>query len=201
MNITYEEQQIEDPCKEMARLAENFLPLAKWNFDETYRSVKDGRLIYDSQWCRVKFIWSGWETQAGNSINIFYGRTHALNDHQTMIWNQENCYCWHGLTSREVLNFLDGLSPQEAASQKDFPQTIMQFRKSELWQSLSKKRCQPELTTRMNAAIWEHYDVRLFELFDLRHFDLWEQYRKFLKDFYDIKGRSPNITPSLDKVC
>jgi hypothetical protein len=200
MNIPYEEQ-IDDPCEEMARLVENFLPLEKWKFDEKYRSVQDKRLIYDSQWCRVKFVWSEWEAQVGNSITIFYGRLHASNDHQVMTWNQEDCYCWHGLTSREALNFLDGLSPQEAVSQKGFPQIILQFRKSELWQSLAGKRRQSELAVRMNAAIWEYYGVRLFELFDLRRPDLWEQYRKFLKEYYDLKGRSPNIIPSLDKAC
>jgi hypothetical protein len=200
MNIPYEER-IDDPCGEMAHLAERFLPLKKWGFDETYRSSKDGRLILNSQWCRVKFLWSGWEAQVGNSINIFYGRLHASNDHQVMAWNKEDCYCWHGLTGREVLNFLDGLSPQEAVFQKGFPQIIMQFRKSELWKNLAGKRCQPELTVKMNAVVWEYYGTRLFELFDLRRSDLWEQYRKFLKEYYDIKGRNPNINPSLDKAC
>jgi hypothetical protein len=200
MSISYNER-IDNPCEEMAQLARKFLPLAKWEFNETYRSVKDGRLIYNSQLCRVKFVWAGWDEHVGNSINVFYGRLHALNDRQTMVWNQEDCYCWHGLTSREVLNFLDGLSPQETVSQKSFPQIITQIRKSDLWQSLVGERRQPELTIRMNATIWDHYGVRLFELFDLRRIDLWEKYRLFLKGVYDIKGRNPNIKPPLDSVC
>jgi hypothetical protein len=200
MNIPHEEH-ITDPCDEMARLAKMFLPIENWEFEEKYRSVKDERLIYDSQWCRVKFIWSGWDMQIGNSMNIYYGRLHAPNDHERMIWNGEECYCWHGLTSREILNFLDGISPQEAASQKGLPKIIDEFRKSELWKSMAGKRHQPELTVRMNAAIWEHYDVRLFEMFDLQHPELWEKYRQFLKAVYDIKGRPDFIKPSMDKVC
>jgi len=49
--------------------------------------------------------------------------------------------------------------------------------------------------------IWEHYGKRLFELFDLRQPNLWEQYRGFLKEFYDIKGRISFIKPAMDKVC
>jgi hypothetical protein len=59
----------------------------------------------------------------------------------------------------------------------------------------------PELTLAMHKSIWKTYGQNLFELFDLRRPDLWEQYRKFLKEYYDIKGRSPNIHPPLDQVC
>ncbi len=200
MNSRYEEK-IEDPCGEMARLVTNFFPLNEWGFEEKYRSIKEGRLIYDSQWCRIKFVWSGWEEQVGNSMDVYYGRLHALNDEYVMTWNQENSYCWHGLTSRNVLNFLVGLSPQEVISQKGFPSAVTQFRNSDVWKDMVGKRRLPELTARMNASIWEYYGARLFELFDLRSPDLWGQYGIFLKEYYDIKGRSKNIVPSLDKIC
>jgi hypothetical protein len=63
------------------------------------------------------------------------------------------------------------------------------------------RRRQPEWLAQMNTVVWQHYGKRFFNLFDLRQPQLWEQYRKFLKEMYDIKGRSPNIKPPLDKVC
>ena len=60
---------------------------------------------------------------------------------------------------------------------------------------------QLEWTAEMHKAIWQYYGNRLFELFDLRRPDLWQQYREFLKEVYDIKGRNPAIKPAMDKVC
>jgi hypothetical protein len=53
----------------------------------------------------------------------------------------------------------------------------------------------------MHATILDQYGKRLFELFDVTRNDLWMEYRQFLKEFYDIKGRSSFIKPPLDKVC
>ena len=33
------------------------------------------------------------------------------------------------------------------------------------------------------AMIWEHYEQRFFELFDLRRPDLWDDYIGFLKEY------------------
>jgi hypothetical protein len=78
---------------------------------------------------------------------------------------------------------------------------IEQYQQSELGQSFTGKRRQPEWLAQMHATIWRHYGKRFFELFDLRQPDLWGKYRQFLKEVYDIKGRSPRIKPPLDKVC
>lgn len=199
-----EDERVENPCSYMAHLAEAFLPLKKWGFKESYRSDKSGDLIYDSEWCRVNFVWGGWEMYTGNTMSIYYGRLHAPSDKARMIWNGEECRCWHDFSGTgAVLDFLDGLTPQESAAQKGFPKVIEQFRQSEIWQNLAGERRQPELAVRMDAAIWEHYGLRLFELFDLRRPDLWEQYRQYMKEICDIKGRGPKIGPSLDldKIC
>ena len=58
-----------------------------------------------------------------------------------------------------------------------------------------------EYSLRYHAAIWDYYGNRLFELFDLRQPELWEQYTQFVKEFYDRHRHSPNIQPPLDKVC
>ena len=42
-----------DPIQEMNYLAQSFLKLDAWDFKESHRSVKNGVLIYDSEWCRL----------------------------------------------------------------------------------------------------------------------------------------------------
>ncbi len=203
--VAPEDERVEDPCSYMAHLAETFLPLKEWGFKESYRSGQEERLIYDSEWCRVKFVWSGWEMYTGNTMSIYYGRLHAPSDKVRMIWNGEECHCWHSLWGTgEVLNYLDAIPPLETASQKGWPQVLEQFRVSDLGKSLAKeKRNQPVHMVRTHAAVWEHYGLRLFELFDLRRPELWEHYLQYMKDICDIKGRDPEIGPSLDldKIC
>ncbi len=52
-------------------------------------------------------------TGGGNSISIYYGRLHAPNEETTMIWNGEECHCWHRFEL--ALHFLDGRTPEYAS--------------------------------------------------------------------------------------
>ena len=195
---TIDERDI-DPIKEMTRVGQGYLQLDLWRFKETYRSAKPGKLIYDSDWCRISFIWGGWDYVGGNSMHIRYGRLHAPNEETTMIWNSEESHCWHRFEL--ALHFLDGQTPEYASKTIYTHNLIEQYKRSEPGQSLTGKRRQPEWLAQMHAAIWQHYGKRFFELFDLRRPDLWKEYRQFLKNVYDIKGRSPRIKPPPDKVC
>lgn len=186
-----------DSVDEMTRVSQGFLDLTGWGFKESYHSAKLGKLIYDSEWCRLNFVWGGWDPLGGNSISIYYGRLHAPNEKATMICNGEECYCWHGF--EHALHFLDGRAPADIAKKDLFHSLTDQFYELEFRQKF--RRRQPEWLAQMNAAVWHQYNKRLFELFDLRRPDLWEQYRNFLKELYNIKGRSPNIKPPPDKVC
>ena len=197
MNTT-DERDI-DPVQEMTRVAKNSLNLESWGFKESYHSARSGKLIYDAEWCRLSLIWGGWDYGGGNSINIYYGRLHAPNEEATMIWNSEECYCWHRFEL--ALHFLDRQTPEYASKTIYTHKLIEQYKQSELGQTLTGKRRQPEWLAQKHAIIWQHYGKRLFELFDLRRPDLWEEYRQFLEKVYDIKGRSPNIEPPPDKVC
>ena len=186
-----------DPIQEMTRLAENFLPLALLDFKESFHSAKPGDLIYDSELCRLNLIWGGWDYIGGNTISIYYGRLHAPDEKATMIWNGEECNCWHRF--EHALHFLDGRTPADAAKLNYSHPITDPFYESEFRQKF--RRRQPEWLVHIHATVWQHYGKQFFELFDLRRPDLWDQYRQFLKGFYDIKGRSPAIKPSLDKVC
>jgi len=192
---TADERNI-NPLEEMTRIVLNFLDLSSWGFEESYRSANSGNLIYDSQWCRVKLIWGGWD-YGGNSIHIRYGRLHAPSDKITMIWNGEECRCWHEFDY--ALHFLDGRTPKEAVDLNHSHPITDPFYKEETQQVFSQY--QPEWLAQMHVMVWRHYGKQCFELFDLRRPDLWEKYRQFLKEVYDIKGRSTRIKPPLDKVC
>ena len=114
-----------------------------------------------------------------------------------MNWNGEECYAWHEF--EYPLHFLDGRSPMDASTMEFSHPLMNKYYEEEISQEFHRR--QPEWLMIMHKEVWDHYGKRFFELFDLRRPDLWEQYRGFLKEFYDIKGRIPYIKPSMDKVC
>jgi hypothetical protein len=186
-----------DPIEEMTRIAHDLLSLTIWGFKESYRSASPAELIYDSEWCRLSLTWGGWDYMGGNSISIHYGRLHAPDEKAKMVWNGEECHCWHDFN--QALHFLDGRSPAEAA-ELDYSHSITDPFYEESFRQKYERR-QPEWLALMQVTIWQHYGIRFFELFDLRRPDIWSEYRQFLHEVYDIKGRSRAIKPPLDKVC
>jgi hypothetical protein len=186
-----------DPIQEMTRIVNDYSKINAWNFKESFRSKNGKELILNSEWCRVNLVWGGWDPLGGNSISIYYGRLHAPNEAATMLWEGEDCYAWHDLTP--ALYFLDELSPVGAVSTKSSHRLTDKFYEEEFRKTYHRR--QPEWLMKMHMEVWGYYGVRLFELFDLRRPDIWTQYRLFLKEYYDIKGRRKSIIPSLDKVC
>jgi hypothetical protein len=186
-----------DPIKEMRRIAQNSLDAGSWGFKETYHSVKSQQLILDSPLCRINLIWGGWDQAGGNNMYIRYGRLHALDVKKTMLWNGEECHCWHDID--HPLNFLDGRLPADVVKRFTSHPVTDPFYKNELRQKFHRQ--QPDWLAAMNLAIWKHYGNRFFEIFDLKRPDLWEKYQLFLKEFYDLKGRRVGTVPPLDKVC
>jgi hypothetical protein len=192
----------ESRCKGMIELAEQFLPLNSWAFHQSDRIISTYPVVvYDSEWCRVQLVWGGWDLYAGYTMSIYYGRLHAPSDKAVIMWKGEECYCWHRVN--EALRFLDGLSPQEAVDESrmhgKWPFAMEQFRQSEIGKSL--ERNQPEWIIRMHGSIWEQYGQRLFELFDLRHPERWEEFRHFLKEFYETEGLNSLIKPPSYQRC
>ena len=186
-----------DPIQEIIRIAQIFLDLPSRGFRESYRSPNPGKLIFDSEWCRISIIWGGWDYGEGNSISIRYGRLHAPDEKVRMIWNGEECHCWHDLDF--ALHFLDGRTPADAARLNYSNPITDPFYEEHVRVKFNHR--QPEWLAQMHITIWQHYGTRLFELFDLRRPSIWQQYKQFLTDVYDLTGRIPEIEPPLDKVC
>lgn len=188
--------------EQIDQLVQICLNLKQWSFQEETRFInkKFPAIIYKSQWCYMKVVSEGQDELGAYTVSMSYGRLHADLNSPYLMWNGENCHCWHNIPY--ILHFLDGHTPNTIA-RKNYqrPQVMEQFRQSEMGQKLKGRQHQPEWLLRMHASIWDRYGLRLFELFDLRRPDLWRNYREFMQGLYDIEGRSPNINPPLDHIC
>ena len=195
--MTSFDESNKNALQEIYNLVSKYSKLKVLGFRESYYSTESTKLIYDSEWCRVNIVWGGWDSLGGNSIHIYYGRLHAPNEAAIMLWEGEDCHAWHDFTP--ALYFLDGLTPASAVALKSSHQLIDRYYEEEVLKEYHQR--QPEWLMKMHVDVWDYYGVRLFELFDLRRPEIWMQYRLFLKEYYDIKGRRKSIVPSLDKVC
>ncbi|RPI92502.1 MAG: hypothetical protein EHM40_12810 [Chloroflexi bacterium] len=192
-------------CVEIAHLVQTYLDLERWKFKESARvtelsNTEAPAVIYDSQWCRIRIEFAEWAPPfqtTDYAVDIYYGRLHAPNHVKTTVWNGEECWCWHSVS--KGLHFLDGRTPEYTAKNIHSHDLLRKYQETTLYEDLRNRLVEWEI--RKHIYIWKHYAPRLFELFDVRQPNLWEQYRQFLKEMYDIKGRRPNIKPPLDKVC
>ncbi len=193
----FENERKVDPIKEMVGLVENFSNLKSLGFNKNFQQIDKKVVIYSSEQCKIKLVWGGWDMSAGNTISIYYGRTHAPNEELKMLWNGEECHAWHRF--EYAIHFLDGTSPVEAAKLNYSTPVTSKYFTDEMNSKFPRR--QPEWLMQMHMEVWAHYGNNFFDLFDLRRPDLWAQYREFLKLMYDIQGRLPFIKPPLDKVC
>jgi hypothetical protein len=200
------ENIIQNEFPKLIQMFERYLDFNRWGFKLTHSGIFPQylpRIIYQSNQCKIMFRWEQDRSYELPVLYVSYGRLHAPVDQHTMLWNGEECRCWH-LLGKE-LNFLDGLSPADVSSSEfRVPRTMREFDQTSMARGL-----QHEPIVRMHAYIWDYYGQRLFDLFDLRRPDLWEEYRSFLKQYYEhrdeqkkLMGKPPShITPPLYNVC
>ena len=192
---------VADRYAECIHLVQQHINFEKYGFIQTHISVKyeapqeRPQIIYDSEWCRVKISYRSYGEMHNQSdvLTIQYGRLHAADKENTILWNGEPHHCWHRLSL--ALSFLDGMSPEDAA--KDlWNHPIMKKYKE------SKSGEQPEIEAGMHAMIWEQYGQRLFTLFDLRRPDLWDKYSLFVKQVYELLGFNRyQFSVPREKIC
>ena len=183
--------------EEFLGLINQNVDLERWGFIQAYSNVVvDSPLyiIYDSQWCRVQFRYGlvdyGGASHYLRDASVQYGRLHATNDGRyKKTSNGRDAICWHALRYY-VLNFLDGLSPQEVADGKGKePRVIYKFEASSLgWVLPEENRVGRALIElRLHNNIWEYYGQKLFDVFDLRKPELWEKYVQYHNEIKRIK--------------
>ena len=205
---SYQEEKAKDAIRqghEFMTLLETYLDFPRWGFEVSLTDFSqwgNPKVIFDAEWCRVSFHFSKQRLQMQDKLYIQYGRRHAPDFTATIFWQGEECHCWHHYRWRPI-EFLDGLTPQEAVDQEDWPPVPQAFRDSEEGKRLAVEY-QPEFSLRLQSILWEQYGERLFELFDLRQPDLWEEYRKFVEEYYRLTNNKPsnkNPFPPLYKIC
>ena len=176
-------------------LIEGSLPLKHWAFLESTKT--NLYVIYNSQWCRVKFMIE--KDISKDHLHVYYGRLHALDNEWEMIWDAENCYCWHNHYDLQIaLRFLDGFSAQDAYKMKWTRLPLFQdYYNSEFTKSISNNH---EQFLKLHSVIWSHYGEHFFELFDLRRPDLWNQYVGFLKEYYRLDDKDRIATDKRDGI-
>lgn len=198
---------IKNEFPKLIEIFEGCLDFNHWGFKLTHTGILPQYLpyiIYESERCKIRFSWRQDRSYEESMISISYGRSHAPLDQNFMIWNGQKCWCWHRV--ERILNFLDGLSPTDTNNRElIMPQSINDFYQS----NKDRGWIQPEFSARSEAFLWNRYGQRLFDLFDLHRPDLWNEYIKFLKDYYTNRGEqnklkrippSP-VNPPLYKVC
>ena len=198
-------ESIEEVKNAFIRLLEENLEIERWNFRLTFTKFikpKSIKLIYDSEWCRVKFMFSRMHFPETDKLLIDYGRLHAPDEELFMTWKGEGCRCWHNIL--DPLRFLDGLTPAEAYAQarggEQLPLLVRDFRASKIGKQLLAEY-PPKATIVLQSRLWGHYGESLFELFDLRLPDLWKEYRGFLKEYYSLLGLKSDYGLPYEYVC
>lgn len=198
-------EQGEDVGRALMQMIEQNSDILGWKFRLSFTKfdqTSNIKIIYDSEWCRIKFIFSRQRTPQYDELSVNYGRLHAPNEEPSMEWQGEKCRCWHNVI--DPLRFLDGLSPSEAMQQakiqKQSPTVVEKFRQSEIGKKLFNEY-PPKSSIVMHSVLWKHYGQRLFELFDLRKPDLWEKYRKFIKEYYGLIGMKASYGPPYENIC
>ncbi len=195
----------ENELNNLIELLERILNFEKWIFHRVYTQLRKGiapTVIYDSKLCRVQFVLESGERYQGARLSVYYGRLHAASDNFDMVFNGESSHCWHQV--QNLLNFLDGLSPQESVDQlkikNQWSRIQEEYKQSDVGKNLESSN-HPEWMARMHQAIWEYYGNRFFELFDIKNPTQWEKYVSFNREYHKIYGSTNWVIPPLDKIC
>ncbi len=186
-----EDERIRKEREELIERVQKHLPIEKWDFTLSYVSPDSNEIIFDSEWCRFSvYLYGGrYPIPSEEELRIRYGRLHAPDIYPYMVWGGEKCHCWH--RSPELFFFLEGYSPKDIVDKNwEFVPAIRQNWSSEEETDL-RRRHHSEFVLKLEALLWERHGQHLFELFDLRCPELWEQYRQFLKETYNNKNWQP----------
>lgn len=144
-------------------------------------SYNSGIILYQSDRCKLRIRCNRDRPFDPLEFSVTYGRLHTPTDEDVMEWNGKKMPLLAWLGFKDIIAFLDGLSPSEAM---EISHSKIEEEFFELWQGKSWEST--EIFVREHAMIWDHYGERFFDLFDLNHPDLWEEYANFLKQYYEI---------------
>jgi hypothetical protein len=198
LQLNFTEQDKYNDFPALVDAVTSHLDYKKWGF-EIIHSGKlfdfSSAIIFQSEFCKVR-VWTFRDRPYEQSeIYYSYGRLHAPNEKNTIKfdkWGGREYHCWHNhLNLYLVLCFLDEVSPQELVGKKFpyFPDILLKFEKE------ASGWPHHERFARQQNVIWNHYGQRLFELYDYRTPNLWNQYIGFVKE---LRLMTEKKTPPYD---
>ena len=184
---TFQERKMEIDFVELVQTAENYQPLKDWGFTLSAKQEGDpvSWLVYTSQWCKIKIHHrKDFHQQVPeDSVNIYYGRIHALDDSLEMEHEGQKYLCWlNSVDQKLVFKYLDGQSPEEAMEYAMRPQWLKDYLADK-----HNTKIAGEWELIYQKGYWDHYGLRLFELLDIRRPDLWDSYISFLKEYAKLE--------------
>jgi hypothetical protein len=188
---------------EFVNVIEKDLNLKSLGFSLGYKDadIYGLKVGFDSEILRLNFNFSHDNNINWNQIDCYYGRKHANFEKAFMEYKGNRCICWHDI-SRNILKFLEGMTPIEALNFHQQPNTIEAYKKSAEYLSLGYNN--PERALYKQKYIWSYYNPSLFNLFDLRDQTLWNKYYEFNEQFTSLK-KLPSIPgldiPTGDMIC
>ena len=180
-------------------IVQSNMDLTAWGFKLVYKELNDfnySKVIFNSNLCRVCFSTSPDINPPRNDVYITYGRLHAPNNSMNMVVDGNNCRCWF-FSRFEILQFLLGYTPKEAAKEEGLPAEVLQFsHREDVAKDYSYGGVIREL--KIEAFIWQKYSPRLFQLFDLADQKLWGEFYRFNQEYWNIlEPGTDNIGPNL----
>ncbi|HEY2982251.1 MAG TPA: hypothetical protein VGJ22_13785 [Anaerolineales bacterium] len=189
----------------LTQMIEENLDTRKWDLHLGFTASSrrgNATAIYESPRCRVSFSYSQQQRPEHDELSVEFGRLHAANEMPFMKYQGEECRCWHNFV--DPLRFLDDLSAEHAKEQfvmpKGVPSVIEAFSHSEAAKK-TLNEFPPLYAVTLQSVIWKHYGQRLFDLFDLRRPELWEKYRRFIKEYYRLLGMKASFGPPYENIC
>lgn len=171
---------------------ERYLDLDRWGFRLTYVDPRHDKVVYASSACRVKATLLI-DRREGDAVQLKYARSHAPDDVELLMeWQGERCFAWHNIMVAPYWEFLEGFSAGEAAehlrARVRWPLHAA-FSATELGGSLQGA----DWSVAQEGYLWQHNGERLFSLFDVRKPELWEEFRRFLREYYELLPDHPFI--------
>lgn len=185
----------EQEYQDLLNLIDQSMDLKRWGFLKSYSRKETGAspfVVYDSRFCRVKIYYkpADYGNYRERDASVWYGRLHPMSDGEYVTINEKDKVYWHRLINKYyVLNFLDGLSPQDVIEGKgQEPRVVYQFETSSLNWVLPEENliARALKKLRLHNAIWEYYEQKLFDVFDLRKPELWEKYVQYHNEIRQI---------------
>jgi hypothetical protein len=206
-----QEKEISTILYRLEEILPKYFNFKNWGFQLTYKKeiYPNGPfLIYENKFCRVKFTYNIERYQWHDELMGYFGRQHASNDSEKIIWKGKECRCWFGEWDK-LVQFIEGETAVHAFETKlKVCLYYNQFFEISGLEELKKKNFF-EFNLQKEKFIWEKYGPEIFKIFDVNNSELWNRFYQFnweyeQLEFKEWQEKKPNdwvISPPFWQIC